>query len=128
MGVVKYSTGIEYVKGSLAKPTKKAGHNHGNYLVGTHREAATTNPKCTRLYVKDSDAYKRSTPYTQNELAAQNRFRAVAALIKTRSHDLNQITTDQAAFLAQKDQPGGAKTLKKYYWRICGQQYDSQQG
>ena len=128
MGVVKYSTGIEYVKGSLAKPTKKAGHNHGNYLIGTHREAATTNPKCTRLYVKDNDAYKRSTPYTSNELAAQNRFRAVAALIKTRSHDLQQITTDQAAFLAQKDQPGGAKTLKKYYWRICGQQYDSQQG
>jgi len=34
----------------------------------------------------------------------------------------------QAAFIAQKDQPGGCKTLKKYYWRICGQQYDSQQG
>ena len=128
MGVVKYSAGIEYVKGSLSKPAKKNGHNHGSYLVGTHREAATTNPNCTRIYVKDLDAYKRSTPVSQNEMVARQRFSAVAALVKTRSRDLNQIGTDQAAFKAQMDQPGGCKTLKKYYWRICGQQYDSQQG
>ena len=32
MGKVKYATGIEYVQGSLAKPTVKAGHVHGTYL------------------------------------------------------------------------------------------------
>lgn len=37
------------VKGFLAKPKKADGHNHGDYLIGTHREAATTNPANTNL-------------------------------------------------------------------------------
>ena len=128
MGVVKYSEGIEYVKGALSKPKKRNGHECGNYLIGTHREAATTNPHCTRLYIKGADGYKRSTPVTQNEMGARQRFSQVAAMVKTRSTDLQRMSIDQANFAAQKDQPGGAKTLKKYYWRICGQEYDAQQG
>ena len=34
MGKVSYSPGIEYVKGALAKPKKRDGHNHGDYLIG----------------------------------------------------------------------------------------------
>ena len=31
---------------------------------------------------------------------------------------------DQPAFKAQKDQPGGKKTMKAYYWKVCGDAYD----
>ena len=124
MGIVKYSPGIQYVKGALAKPKKQDGHNHGDYLIGTHREAATTNNECTRLYVRKGDAYNRSTPPTSNELWARNRFSAVAAAVKARMTDLMNINTDKAAFLAQKDQPNGKKTLKAYLWSLEIAAYD----
>ena len=41
---------------------------------------------------------------------------------------ITKIAADQAAFLDQKDLAGGKKTLKAYYWKICGDQYDSNQG
>ena len=55
MGKVSYAPGIEFVQGSLAKPKKVDGHNHGDYLIGTHRTAPTENPDCTRLYVRKAD-------------------------------------------------------------------------
>jgi hypothetical protein len=128
MGVVKYSPGIEYVKGSLAKPQKKDGHNHGDYLIGTHREAETQNENCTRLYIRKQDAYKRTTPVSSRELEARGRFTAVAAAVRTRSKDLMSISSDQAAFLAQKDQPGGKKTMKAYLWKVCGDAWDAEHG
>jgi hypothetical protein len=39
-----------------------------------------------------------------------------------------QIAADQAAFLAQKDTAGGIKTMKAWYWSVCGQEYDQQHG
>ena len=128
MGKVTYSPGIQYVQGALAKPKKVDGHNHGEYLIGTHRIAATTNPDCTRLYIRKADAYKRSTPLTQDEIGARNRFKNVAQMIKARKQDLNKITQDQEAFLAQKNLPNGIKTMKKWYWSVVGEEYDSQQG
>ena len=128
MGVVKYASGIEYVKGSLAKPSKKGSHTHGTYLIGTHREAATQNPKCTRIYVKDAETYNRTTPPSVREMNARNRFAAVAAAVKARKEDLTKVTTDQAAFLAQKDQPNGKKTMKAYLWKVCGDAYDQENG
>ena len=128
MGVVKYSPGIDYVKGSLAKPKKKDGHKCGDYLIGTHREAASTNPDCTRLYIRKEDAYERSTSPGARELAARARFIAVAAAVKARSKNLSLMTSDQQAFLDQKDTAGGKKTLKAYYWYICGQEYDQEHG
>ena len=52
MGKVTYAPGIQYVNGSLAKPKKVDGHKCGDYLIGTHRTAETTNPDCTRLYIR----------------------------------------------------------------------------
>ena len=127
MGKVKYATGIEYVQGSLAKPVKKEGHSHGNYLIGTHRTAPTTNPNCTRLYIKGQDVYKRSTPLSEDELAARARFRAVSRAIAARKADLSKLTADQAAFKAQKDQPGGKKTMLAWYWMVEGEAYDESQ-
>ena len=128
MGKVVYSPGIQYVQGSLAKPKKVDGHSHGDYLIGTHRTAATENPDCTRLYIRKADTYKRSTQPSSNELNARVRFTEVAALVKARKSDLTKIAQDQAAFVAQKDTAGGKKTMKAYLWKVCGDQYDANQG
>ena len=128
MGKVKYATGIDYVKGSLAKPKKKDGHSCGTYLIGTHREAATSNPNCTRLYVREAESYERTTPVKENEMAARSRFTTVGAAVRTRAKNLSTLTADQAAFEAQKDLANGKKTFKAYLWSVCGAEYDQQHG
>ena len=126
MGVVKYAPGIEYVKGSLTKAKKKNGHKCGDYLIGTHREAATTNSECTRLYVRKAETYERTTPVLADELRARARFTAVAEAVRLRSKDLMRINADQTAFLAQKDTAGGKKTMKAYLWKVEGDAYDAE--
>ena len=126
MGKVTYSPGIEYVQGALAKAKKKDGHRCGDYLIGTHRTAATQNPDCTRLYIRKGTSYERTNPLSSKELDARARFTAVAAAVKARKSDLNSITQDQINFAAQKDQPGGKKTMKAYLWKVCGQAYDAE--
>ena len=69
--------------------------------------------------------YKRSTPLTSNELDARARFTAVSAAVKARKEDLMKITQDQLNFAAQKDSPGGKRTMRAYLWYVCGQEYDS---
>ena len=126
MGKVTYSPGIEYVNGALAKAKKKDGHRCGDYLIGTHRTAATQNPDCTRLYIRKGTSYERTSPLTSKELDARARFTAVAAAVKARKSDLNSITQDQINFAAQKDQAGGKKTMKAYLWKVCGDAYDAE--
>ena len=124
MGYAKLNPMYEYVKGAVSKPKKVDGHSHGTYQIMTHRESPTTNPNCQRVYVKPADAYARTTPVKSTEIQARSRFAAVAALVNTRKSDVSKIASDQAAFLAQKDTPGGKKTMKAYLWMICGDQYD----
>ena len=110
MAKVKWAEGIEYVSGLLTK-RPKAGSMHSDHcsaLLATHRVAATENPVCTRLYMVGP--YKRSTPLSSNELDARARFSAVSAL----------------NFKAQKDSPGGKRTMKAYLWKVCGDEYDAQ--
>ena len=127
MAVMKVgAAGIETISGAMKRPKKQNGHSHGNYLVATHRVAATTNPNCQRVYSFEADRYERSTQPTSKELAARARFTAVAAAIKTRKADLMRVAEDEAAFIAQKNQPGGKKTLKAWYWMVCGDQYDAE--
>ena len=95
-------------------------------LLGTHRVAATENPNCNRVYIRKQT--KRSVAPGANELFARVRFAAVASAVSTRSKDLSKITQDQQAFIAQKDLAGGKKTMKAYYWMICGDEYDAQHG
>ena len=129
MAIMKVgAAGIETISGAMKKPKKENGHNHGNYLVATHRTAASTNPNCQRIYSFDADRYKRSTTPKAKELAARSRFTEVGNAVRLRSKDLMQISTDQAAFLAQRDTAGGKKTMKAYLWYICGQEYDQQHG
>ena len=122
------AAGIETISGALKRPKKQNGHSHGNYLVATHRVAATTNPNCQRVYTFEADRYERSTQPTSKELAVRARFTAVAAAIKTRKADLMKVTEDEAAFMAQKNLPGGKKTLKAWYWMVCGNEYDQEHG
>ena len=122
------AAGIETISGALKRPKKQNGHSHGNYLVATHRVAATTNPNCQRVYSFEADRYERSTQPTSKELAVRARFTAVAAAIKTRKADLMRVAEDEAAFMAQKNVPGGKKTLKAWYWMVEGQAYDQEHG
>ena len=119
MGKVTYAPGIEFVQGALAKPKKVNGHKCGDYLIGTHRTAATTNPNCTRIYLRKENAYERTAPVGATELAARNRFKAIAQAVAARRADLSKVTADQQAFAAQKDQPNGKKTMKAYLWSVC---------
>ena len=120
------AAGIEYIQGALKRPKKVNGHNHGNYVVMTHRTAETENPNCQRVYTFDSDRYERSTPVTTKEMRIRVRFAAVAAAVAARKDSLEHASSDQAAFLAQKDAADGKKTMKSYLWKVCGDQYDAE--
>ena len=122
------AAGIETISGAMKRPKKQNGHNHGNYLVATHRTAATTNPNCQRAYSFDADRYKRTEAPTADELEARQRFKIVSQAVATRAKDISKITADKAAFLAQKDLPGGKKTLKSWSWMGELEAYDQSQG
>ena len=118
MGKVTYSPGIQYVQGSLAKPKKVEGHNHGDYLIGTHRSAPTTNPNCTSLFIRKADTYVREGDYSARELECQARLAAASRATHTRMNNLSTIEADEAAWRAQKDQPGGKKTFYQYIFNL----------
>ena len=124
MAHVEWSAGIDSVSGALSKPSKGSQHRCQKMLLGTHRVAATENPNCNRIYIRKK--VTRSTPATAREMEVRTRFAAVRAAVKARSIDLTKISQDQANFLAQKDLAGGKKTMKSYYWKICGDEYDAQ--
>ena len=126
MAKVEWSAGIDSVSGALSKPGKNGQHRCAKMLLGTHRVAATENPNCNRVYIRKK--VERSTSPGANELRARARFTAVAAAVKARSKNLSLMTSDQQAFLAQKDQADGKKTLKAYYWKVCGDEYDAEHG
>ena len=129
MGKVTYSPGIEFVSGALAKAKKKEGHRCGDYLIGTHRVAETTNPNCTRLYIRKGESYDRDqTKLSADEIAQLARFGAIAQAVAARRKDLNKITADQQAFKAQKDLPNGKKTMYSYLWSLEQATYDQQHG
>ena len=123
MAKVVWSNGIDYVSGALNK-VKDGQHDHEKMLLATHRVAATESKHCNRIYLREKP--QRSTSPSANELFARVRFVSVAAAVSTRSKDLSQITRDQQAFIAQKDLAGGKKTLKAWYWMVCGAAYDQE--
>jgi len=116
------AAGIEYIQGALKRPKKQNGHNHGNYLVMTHRTAETTSPDCQRIYSFAADRYKRSTPVSGAETINRTKFAAVSRAVNDRLHDLTKISQDQAAFIAQKST--GYKTLRSYIWALEAEAYE----
>jgi len=126
MAKVEWSAGIDSVSGALSKPSKSGQHSCSKMLLGTHRVAATTNNNCNRVYLRKK--VKRSTPVTADEQAQRARFAAIARAVAARGNDLAQAAADITAFNAQKNQPGGLKTLKAYRWSICAAAYDQSNG
>ena len=124
MAKVGWSAGIDYVSGALSKPSKNGQHSCQKMLLGTHRTAATTSNNCNRLYLRPK--IERSTPPTVNELFMRQRFAAVKAAVKAREEDLSKVDADQAAFIAQKDQAGGKRTMNAYLWSLEIAKYDEQ--
>ena len=124
MAKVGWSVGIDYVSGALAKPGSNPQHSHEHMLLGTHRVAATTSDNCNRLYLRKK--VKRSTMPSSAELDVRERFATVSVAVADRRKDLTKITTDQIAFKAQRDTPGGCRTMTKYLWKVEGDVYDAQ--
>ena len=125
MAVTTLNPMFQTSSGLLERPSKSNQHSHGKYLLTTHRRAASENPNCQRAYTGDADRYARTTPVSAREMQARSRFAAVRQAVWDRAHDLNQISTDQAAFIAQKDAAGGKTTMNAYLWKVCGDAYDA---
>ena len=124
MAHVEWSAGIDSVSGALSKPGKNGQHSCAKMLLGTHRVAPTESDQCNRLYLRKKT--KRTAPLSDDEIAARARFTAVSAMVRDRKADLTKITADQRAFIAQKDLAGGKKTMRAWYWLVCGAEYDEQ--
>ena len=115
--------GIETISGAMKRPKKLQGHNHGNYLVATHRTAESTNPNCQRVYSFDADRYNRTTALTAKEQAQREKFGSIAAAVTARRKDLSKIAADTEAFLAQRET--GKKTMRSYLWSLEKQAYEA---
>ena len=127
MAKVEYADAIKTVSGALTKINKKSQHAADQKMVlATHRVAPTQNPNCSRLYLRGLNSISRSTPVTTEETRVRNRFASIAAAVSARSKDLMKISADQAAFAAQKDQPGGKKTMKAFLWKLEKEAYDEE--
>ena len=124
MAKVVWQAGIEYVSGALCKCGKQKPHTHGRMLLATHRRAATTSDTCNRIYLRDESNFVKSN--STEVMWARQRFQGIAEMVYNRSRDLMKITQDQIDFLAQRNNPRGKKTMKAYYWYICGLEYDAQ--
>lgn len=124
MAKVVWQSGIEYVSGALCKCGKKEPHKHGRMLLATHRKAATTSDSCNRIYLRDETNIQISN--SADSVGARQRFKTVAGMVRQRSMDPSKLTQDQMDFIAQRNNPRGIKTMRAYYWHICGQEYDAQ--
>lgn len=124
MAKVVWQSGIEYVSGALCKCGKKEPHKHGRMLLATHRRAATTSDSCNRIYLRDETNIQMSN--SADPVWARQRFKTVAGMVRQCSMDISKLTQDQMDFIAQRNNPRGIKTMRAYYWHICGQEYDAQ--
>ena len=127
MAKVEYADAIKTVSGALTKINKKSPHAADQKMIlATHRVAPSESSACSRLYIRGLSAVTRTTVPSNKELAARARFAAVRAMVAERADDLQHISSDQAAFIAQKDTAGGKKTFNAYLWKVCGEEYDAQ--
>jgi len=123
MAKVTFSAGIDHVSGALAKPGSNPQHSCEKMLLATHRVAETTSPDCNRLYLRKKVV--RKSAIGAAETINRAKFGAVSVAVNERMHDLNKISQDQAAFIAQK--ATGYKTLRSYLWALEAEAYDDAQ-
>ena len=129
MAKASYAPMFETVSGALNKINKKSPHAADQKMVlTTHRVAPTTSPDCSRVYLRGLSSVSRTSSPSADELAVRSKFSAVSTAVNTRLHDVNKMEADEAAFKAQKDLPGGKKTLRAYVWSLESAAYDANQG
>ncbi len=109
MGKVVFEDPIHHISGKIAKKFRTI----YNYMKATGLKYTSVHGE-------------RTTQPSTKELKARERFAGVAAMVTARRADLTKIVADQQAFLAQKDTAGGAKSMRAYLWRVCGQEYDAE--
>ena len=127
MAQVEWADAIKTVSGALTKINKKSQHAADQKMIlATHRKAATTNPNCSRLYMRGLSSVSRSTPVGPDELAARARFKAVRQAVYSRAHSLTTLSQDQAAYQAQLGTAEGKSTFNAYLWQVCGDAYDAE--
>ncbi len=129
MAKASYAPMFETVSGALNKINKKSPHAADQKMVlTTHRVAPTTSPDCSRVYLRGLSSVSRTSSPSADELAVRSKFSAVSTAVNTRLHDVTKMAADEAAFKAQKDTPGGKKTLRSYVWSLESAAYDANQG
>ena len=125
MAKVEWADAIKTVSGALTKINKKSQHaGDQKMILATHRVAETTSPDCSRIYLRGLSSVTRSTLPSASEMAFRLRFKTISQAVAARMQDLSRVSADQAAFAAQKDQPGGKKTMKSYLWSLEAAIYD----
>ena len=104
MAKVEYSFPVDKVHGRISK----------QHQVGfAHRKASKLN--YTTSYGK------RASEYSQEELARQEKFRAVCASTRARMKDPGKVMQDQAAFKEQSK-------YKTFYRYVFNQEWESYEG
>lgn len=111
MGQVVYEDPIHHISGKISKKYRT-----------TYNYRKLSGRKYTSIHGD------RTTPLTARELQIRTRFTEVAAMVRNRAMDLSKLTQDQMTFIAQRNNPGGKKTMKAWYWMVCGQEYDQVHG
>ena len=120
MAKAEYADMIKTVSGALTKINKKSPHAADQKMVlATHRVAESTNPNCSRIYLRGLSSVTRSTPVTAHEIEIRTLFQQRLSWVNARAKNLSTLTSDQENFLAQRDTAGGAKTWKKYLWKLA---------
>ena len=117
MANVVFSAGIDSVSGALSKPSKSGQHSCNKMLLATHRTAPTTNNQCNRLFLR-KPVKRDPGSFSAHELELQTRFSEASTATRARIKNLSTIEADRAAFLAQKDQPGGKTTFYQYIFNL----------
>ena len=132
MAQVEWADAIKTVSGALTKINKKSQHaGDQKMILATHRVAETSNPNCSRIYLRGLSSVSRdykNKPLSSKERLNRTRFTAVKAMVAARKENLQTLSQDQMAFVAQKDTAGGKKTFNAYLWSVCGAEYDQQHG
>ena len=119
MAVVEFADAIKSVSGAMTRINKKSQHAGDQKMVlCTHRKAATLNPNCSRIYLRGLTSITRSTPVSAAETAHRSKFGEICAAVAARRKDLGKISQDNINFKAQKDQPGGYKTMRSYLFHL----------
>ena len=104
MAKVEYSFPVDKIHGKVAK----------HHKIGfAHRTASKKN--YTTSYGK------RTTPYSQDEMAHQEKFKAVAASTRARMKDPGKVMQDQAAFKEQSKY----KTFYRYVFNLEWESYEA---